>query len=89
MGDKNNEDTQKLLRCVHSKFIPNKIVILGDGARGRQEAKGDEEQKHFLYEKLNILRTLERIDGKATAFVCENYACKLPVNTAEELEKLL
>ena len=89
MGDKNDEDTQKLLRCLHSKFIPNKIVILADSATGQEEAKGDAAQKHFLYEKLDILRTLERIDGKATAFVCENYACKLPVHTAEELEKLL
>ena len=89
MGDKNNEDTQKLLRCLHSKFIPNKIVILGDGATGQEEAEKDAEQKHFLYEKLSILRTLEQINGKATTFVCENYACKLPVNTAEELEKLL
>jgi len=25
------------------------------------------------------------IDGKSTAYVCQNYACQLPVTTPEEL----
>jgi uncharacterized protein YyaL (SSP411 family) len=29
------------------------------------------------------------IDGKATAYVCENFICKMPVNSSEELIELL
>jgi len=28
-------------------------------------------------------------DGKPTAYVCQNFACLSPVNTPEELERLL
>lgn len=28
-------------------------------------------------------------DGKATAYVCQNFACQAPVNTPEELEQLV
>ena len=43
----------------------------------------------FLYQKLSMLENLERVSGKATAYVCENYSCKLPINSVEELDKLL
>jgi hypothetical protein len=29
------------------------------------------------------------VNGKATAYVCENYACKLPVTSSAELAELL
>ena len=29
------------------------------------------------------------VDGQAAAYVCERFACKAPVTTAEELERLL
>ena len=34
-------------------------------------------------------RELAAIDGKPTAYVCENFACKLPVTSAGDLERLL
>jgi uncharacterized protein YyaL (SSP411 family) len=34
-------------------------------------------------------RTMPPVDGLATAYVCENYACKLPVTGAQELAELL
>jgi hypothetical protein len=34
-------------------------------------------------------RELPAIDGKPTAYVCENFACKLPVTSAADLARLL
>jgi hypothetical protein len=34
-------------------------------------------------------RELPAVDGKPTAYVCENFACKLPVTSAGDLERLL
>jgi uncharacterized protein YyaL (SSP411 family) len=34
-------------------------------------------------------RAMPPVDGLATAYVCENYACKLPVTGAQELAELL
>ncbi|XP_038064330.1 spermatogenesis-associated protein 20-like [Patiria miniata] len=77
-GEPDAEDALALIRCVHSRFLPNKILLLADGNKDS-----------FLCSKLSLLPTLEKLDGKATAYVCENYQCQLPVTSVEELEKLL
>jgi uncharacterized protein len=38
---------------------------------------------------LFLLKNRSQIDSKPTAYVCENYACRAPVNTPEELESVL
>nr|XP_054762838.1 spermatogenesis-associated protein 20-like isoform X1 [Lytechinus pictus] len=78
-GDRQGQDTRKLLQCVHSHYLPNKIIILTDEGH----------TSTFLSSHLDILKTLKRIDGKATVYVCENYQCQLPVNSVDELEDLL
>ena len=35
------------------------------------------------------LADYEPVDGKATAYVCENYACKQPVTEVEGLKRML
>ncbi|EDO35488.1 predicted protein [Nematostella vectensis] len=76
-GDRDADDTKLLMRCVHSHYIPNKVLLLCDGKDG------------FLSTKLSVFKTLQRVDGKATAYVCQNYTCQLPVTSEEELTKLL
>ncbi|MBI5080800.1 MAG: thioredoxin domain-containing protein [Chloroflexi bacterium] len=36
-----------------------------------------------------LLNGRDQLNGKATVYVCENFACKLPVNEAEKLRELL
>jgi uncharacterized protein YyaL (SSP411 family) len=36
-----------------------------------------------------LLKGKGRITGRATAYVCENYRCQLPVTSPEELAKQL
>jgi uncharacterized protein YyaL (SSP411 family) len=38
---------------------------------------------------LETLRAMKMIDGKATAYVCENFTCKAPVTDAGKLQQLL
>ena len=78
-GGRANNDTKALLQAVHSKFLPNKILILADGARG-QEA---------LSQSNPFLGTLRKLDGRATAYVCENYACQLPTSDPAVVPSLL
>ena len=77
-GDRDAADTKDLLKCVHSHYMPNKVLMLCDG-----------KEDTFLASKLSIFKTLVRKEGKATAYVCENFTCSLPVNSVEELEKIL
>jgi len=79
VGTPGDPETEALLREVHSRFLPNSILILADGA----------DNQRFLEKQLPFLKTVTKIDGKATAYVCENFTCKMPVNTAQELGLLL
>ena len=67
-----------MLREVQSHFLPNKVVLVANGDRG-----------NFLYKRLPVLESLQRLEGKATAYVCQNFACSLPTNSVLELAKLL
>ena len=78
-GKSDAADTQTLLREVRARFIPNKIVILADGAEGQA----------WLSERLEFLKTAQPHDGKAQAFVCENFVCQLPTGDPAKLRELL
>ena len=78
-GDQDSPATQAILREVHKRFLPNKIVVLADGGPVQQR----------LAPSLEILETLSRLDGKATAYICENYVCQLPTNDVAVVARLL
>jgi hypothetical protein len=70
IGDSDSEDTKELLRTVWSHYIPNKIVVLSDSK---------------VVDGIPLLQGRTMIDGKATAYVCENFTCQQPVTTVDEL----
>ncbi|MDT8389830.1 MAG: thioredoxin domain-containing protein [Lentisphaeria bacterium] len=78
-GDPEAADTQRLLREVHARFIPNKILMLADGGNGQNELA-----RHFAF-----IESIHCIDGKATAYVCENNVCKLPTTDPDQLAERL
>jgi uncharacterized protein YyaL (SSP411 family) len=78
-GARDGMDTRDLLDEVHRHYLPQTVVLLADGAEGQK----------YLGEKLAELKSMRPIDGKAAAYVCENFTCKAPVTSVEELRKLL
>jgi uncharacterized protein len=72
-------DTRELVREVHRQFVPNKVLLLADAGDGQR----------YLEEKLEALRGMKPLDGKATAYVCENFSCKAPVTDPKALAALL
>ena len=78
-GKRDADDTRALLREVRAVFSPNQIVLLADGAAGQQ----------WLGEKLEFLRTVVPVDGKAAAYVCENFVCQAPITDPAKLRELL
>jgi uncharacterized protein YyaL (SSP411 family) len=74
-GNLAKEDTQKMLAALHGRFLPHKILVL--------HPKGKEGQ---AIEKLvPVIKGQTMVDGKATAYVCENYTCKLPTTEVAEM----
>ena len=78
-GDPDGSDTRALLRLVHERFIPNKILLLADGAQGQKQ----------LAQWLPFLKSMRRKQGRATAYICENYVCRLPTADPKVVVNLL
>ena len=72
-------DTEALLREVWSHFLPDKIVLLADGGDGQK----------WLAERLDFIKTAHPLDGKAAAYVCENFVCQAPTTDPKKLNELL
>jgi len=78
-GDLTRDDAKAMLGEVRSRFLPNTVVLFHQSGTS---GKAIEKEVPFLLGQIAI-------DNKATAYVCENYACKMPVDTLEELKALL
>ncbi len=78
-GTANDPHTKELLKEVHSRFIPNKIIMLADGKKGQK----------ILASYIPFIESIKKIDGKSTAYICENYACKLPTSDTKVAAELL
>ena len=78
-GARDSADTRTLVAEVHRHFVPNKVLLLADGSDGQR----------YLEEKMEALRGMQPVDGKAAAYVCENFTCKAPVTDPKALGALL
>ena len=78
-GHPDAPDTRRLLAVVRERFAPHDLVLLADGGRGQA----------WLAQRLAFLRGLKPLDGKATAYVCQNYACQMPVTEPAALRERL
>ncbi|MBA3962653.1 MAG: thioredoxin domain-containing protein [Chthoniobacterales bacterium] len=78
-GEREGADTVALLAEARRHFLPDTIMLLADGAEGQK----------YLGEKLAEIREMKPVDGKAAAYVCENFTCKAPVTSPDDLRKLL
>ncbi len=78
-GNAKSTDTKQMITLVRSKFLPNAVVLLHD-----RNAAGPAIERIVPF-----VKNQTTIDGKATAYVCENYVCNRPVNSISELETML
>ncbi|GIM45115.1 thioredoxin domain-containing protein [Collibacillus ludicampi] len=78
-GSRDAEDTKRMLRAVHQVFLPQAVRLFRPEG---PEAREIERLVPFIKEQ-------KAIEGRATAFVCENYACKSPTTDVEQFMTLL
>jgi uncharacterized protein YyaL (SSP411 family) len=78
-GKADNAATQAMLREVHRHFVPHEVLILADGGSGQQ----------FFADRVEFMKSVDRIDNKPTAYVCENFVCQLPTTDVKKLAELL
>jgi uncharacterized protein len=78
-GNPGAADTHALLRLVHGRFIPHKILLVADGGAGQAQ----------LMSLVPFVKGMDRRGGRATIYVCENYTCRLPTNDLAVAARLL
>ena len=78
-GDLRSSDTRALLRLVNDRFLPNKILLLADDGAGQRQ----------LARWLPFVASVHPLQGKAAAYICDNYACKLPTADPKVAARLL
>jgi uncharacterized protein len=77
VGETKAADTTALIERVHEHFRPNKVLICAPEADDRARRA------------IPLLEGRSRLDGRATAYVCRNGACKIPVDNPDALAEQL
>ncbi len=66
------EKGNELENAVWQNYLPDKVVVLSNNPA---------EHSEFI----PLLESREKINGKPTAFVCENFVCQKPVTEIDDL----
>jgi len=79
VGQSDGADTQAMTRALNGVYVPNKVVVL----------KPSEQRDPEITAIASFIKAHKQIDGKATAYVCRNYACELPTTDTDEMIRSL
>ena len=78
-GKRGERNTEALLTEIYNHFHPGRLVVFADGGRNQE----------FLARLQPALAEMSMIDNKATAYLCRDFRCRLPVTSVKELGGLL
>jgi len=78
-GTSHAKDTTAMLGALRTHFVPNMIVLL----------RPSEQESLDITRLAEFTKHQSSIDGKATAYVCLNYNCKLPTTDIGKMLELL
>jgi len=76
VGEKRDSQTQELVNTIFQEFMPKKVLAYSAGTAPEQERL------------LPLLKGKGLVDGNPAVYVCENFQCKAPVTSQEELKDL-
>ncbi|MDD3248367.1 MAG: thioredoxin domain-containing protein [Methanosarcina sp.] len=77
-GKRESPDTVHMLEELWSYFVPNKVLVFRPAGENPEIA----DLAKYTKEQLPI-------EGKTTAYVCQNHACKLPTTETSDMLKML
>lgn len=78
-GSRNDPQTQAMLKLVLSRFDPYRVVLLADGGDGQRYLSGRDPS----------FGSYRMVEGRPTAYVCEDFACRQPTSDLATLEQML
>jgi hypothetical protein len=78
-GDPQRADFRALAAVLHEQLGPRRALLCADGGAGQR----------WLAQRMPYLAEMKLIAGRATAYVCEDFSCRQPVNDPDDLRRLL
>jgi hypothetical protein len=81
VGPRDDPATRALLDTVFRRYLPNKVVV------GSHDTSVDHLRRNGL--EFPLLEGRNLVAGRPTAYVCQNYACQLPVTEPDALAQQL
>jgi uncharacterized protein YyaL (SSP411 family) len=75
IGPREATETKMLLDTVFGRYLPNKVIV------GAPQSTADP--------TLPLLTKRAMIEGRPTAYICQNYICQLPTTNPEVMSKQL
>ncbi|MDQ6964033.1 MAG: thioredoxin domain-containing protein [Mariprofundales bacterium] len=74
VGDRDGSEAEKMVQVAYSGYHPNMVIVWRD---------------RRLFATAPFLQEQRAVEGKSTAYLCENFVCNRPVTTAAALAALL
>jgi uncharacterized protein YyaL (SSP411 family) len=78
VGDRASSDTKALLDVVRRRYLPTAITMVVEPS-----------PRAALDRRLPWMSAMKERDGRATAYVCRNFACESPTVNPDQLDRLL
>ncbi len=79
VGDLSKRDTQRMIKAIRSRFLPNLVVVF----------KPNNEAQPEIAQIAPSTQHREALNNKATAYICVNKSCKAPTTNIREMLKML
>ena len=79
VGKPNADDTRDMLRSLRTLYIPNKIVVF----------RSSDTEEPGITGIADFVKNHVSVNGKATAYICRDYACTLPLTDIAEMRSQL
>jgi len=75
VGHSEAEDTKEMLKALSTRFIPNKVTLF----------RPTEIESPSIDQLAEYIKHQVSLDGKATAYVCVNFACNQPTTEVDKM----
>jgi uncharacterized protein YyaL (SSP411 family) len=79
VGNSETDDTRKMLEALRTCFIPNKVTVF----------RPTDIESPLIDGLAEYVKYQVSLDGKATAYVCTNFACKEPTTEVDKMLDLI